>query len=108
VAWPKGAQSIFFGVSCYGAHSCETVGEGSASAKATSGYAMAVSYQGTAGTVQAVPAPAKGRSTAFTDVSCPPGGTCVATGWTGKSNAATPTLMTGVWGGKSWKLDPGF
>jgi hypothetical protein len=108
VAWPKGAQSIFFGVSCFGAHSCESVGEGAASATATSGHALAVSYQGAAGAVQTVPAPAKGRSTAFTDVSCLPGGTCVATGWTGKSNAAVPTLMTGVWGGKSWKLDPGF
>jgi hypothetical protein len=105
---PKGAQSIFLGVSCYGAHSCETVGEGAASATAASGYALAVSYKGAAGTVQAVPVPAKGRSTAFTDVSCLPGGACLATGWTGKSKAATPSLMTGVWGGKSWKLDPGF
>ena len=108
VALPKGSESIILGVSCYGAHSCETVGEGAASAKATSGHALAVSYKGVAGVVQAVPAPAKGRSTAFTDVSCLPGGTCVATGWTGKSNAATPSLMTGVWGGKSWKLGPGF
>jgi hypothetical protein len=107
-ARPKGAESIFLGLSCYGAHSCETVGDGAASATATSGYALAVSYRGTAGTVQTVPAPAKGRSTVFTDVSCLPGGACVATGWTGKSNAATPTLMTGVWGGKSWKLEPGF
>jgi hypothetical protein len=107
-ARPKGAQTIFLGVSCYGAHSCETVGDGAASATAASGYALAVSYRGAAGTVQAVPAPAKGRSTVFTDVSCLPGGTCFATGWTGKSNAATPTLMTGVWGGKSWKLEPGF
>jgi hypothetical protein len=108
VALLKGAQSIFLGVSCHGANSCETVGESAASASASSGSAMAVSYKGAAGTVQAVPAPAKGRSTVFTDVSCLPGGTCVATGWTGKSNAATPSLMTGVWGGKSWKLDPGF
>jgi hypothetical protein len=108
VALPKGAQSIILGVSCHGAHSCETVGEGAASASATSGYALAVSYQGAAGTVQAVPAPAKGRSTAFTAVSCLPGGACFATGWTGKTNAATPSLMTGVWGGKSWKLGPGF
>jgi hypothetical protein len=107
-ALPKGAQSVFFGVSCHGANSCETVGEGSASATATSGYALAVSYKGATGTVQAVPAPAKGRSTAFTDVSCLPGGTCLATGWTGKSNASAPSLMTGVWAGKSWKLDPGF
>jgi hypothetical protein len=107
-ARPKGAQSIFLGLSCFGARSCETVGEGAASATASSGYALAVSYRGAAGTVQAVPAPAKGRSTAFTAVSCLSGGTCVATGWTGKSNAATPSLMTGVWGGKSWKLDPGF
>jgi hypothetical protein len=108
VARPKGAQTIFLGLSCYGAHSCESVGDGATSASASSGYALAVSYKGAAGTVQAVPAPAKGRSTVFTDVSCLPAGTCVATGWTGKSNAATPTLMTGVWGGKSWKLEPGF
>ena len=108
VALPKGAQSVFLGVSCHGANSCETVGGSAASATATSGHALAVSYRGAAGAVQTVPAPAKGRSTAFTDVSCLAGGTCVATGWTGKSNAATPSLMTGVWGGKSWKLGPGF
>jgi hypothetical protein len=107
-ASPKGAQQIWLGVSCYGAHSCETVGGGAASASATSGYAIAASFKGAAGTIQAVPAPSKGRSTAFTDVSCLPTGTCVATGWTGQTKAATPSVMTGVWGGKSWKLDPGF
>ena len=107
-ASPKGAQQIWLGVSCYGAHSCETVGEGAAGASATSGYAIAASFKGAAGTIQAVPAPAKGRSTTFTDVSCLPSGNCVATGWTGTSKAATPSVMTGVWGGKSWNLYPGF
>ena len=47
--------------------------------------------------VQAVPALAKGHSTVFTGVSCLPWGTCVATGETGKANAAIADVMTGVW-----------
>jgi hypothetical protein len=106
--WPKGAQDLLLGLSCYGANSCEGVGAGAASATASSGYAVAVSYKGTTGTVQAVPAPSKGHSNTFADVSCLPWGTCVAAGETGKTTATTPATMTGLWNGKSWKLDPGF
>ena len=96
-------------MSCYAAHSCEAVGEDGASASETSpGDAAAVSFNGTAGTLQAVPAPSKGHSTAFAAVSCLPWGSCVAIGETGKTTATSPALMTGVWNGKAWKLDPGF
>ena len=110
VAWPKGAvYSFTLGVSCYAAHSCEAVGEGGASAVATSPFdAVAVSFNGTAGRVQAVPAPPKGDSNAFAAVSCLPGGSCVAIGETGKATASSGALMTGVWNGKAWKLEPGF
>jgi hypothetical protein len=108
--WPKGtAESVTLGVSCYAAHSCVAVGVDSASAAETAPFdAAAVSFNGTAGVVQAVPAPSKGRSTAFADVSCLPWGTCVATGVTGKTTASSGASMTGVWNGKAWKLDPGF
>jgi hypothetical protein len=108
--WPKGtALSVTLGVSCYAAHSCEAVGIDSASTAETAPFdAAAVSFNGTAGVVQAVPAPSKGRSTAFADVSCLPWGTCVATGVTGKTTASAGASMTGVWNGKAWKLDPGF
>jgi hypothetical protein len=110
VAWPKGtAQSLTLGVSCYGAHTCEVVGMDGASAAETAPFeAAAVSFKGTAGTLQAVPAPPKGYSTAFAGVSCLPWGSCLATGDTGKTTASTAALMTGVWNGKAWKLDPGF
>jgi hypothetical protein len=110
VALPKSAASSFtLGVSCYAAHTCEVVGEGGASAAQTAPLdAVAVSFNGTAGRVQAVPVPPKGDSNAFASVSCLPRGTCVAIGETGKTNATSPPLMTGVWNGKTWKLDPGF
>jgi hypothetical protein len=110
VALPKSAASSFtLGVSCYAAHTCEVVGEGGASAAQTAPLsAVAVSFNGTAGKVQTVPAPPKGDSNAFASVSCLPRGTCVAIGETGKTTATSPPLMTGVWNGKSWKLEPGF
>ena len=110
VAWPKGtAESVTLSVSCYAAHSCEAVGIDSASVAETAPfYAAAVSFDGAAGVLQAVPAPSKGHSTLFADVSCLPWGTCVATGETGKTTASSGVAMTGVWNGKAWKLDPGF
>jgi hypothetical protein len=107
--WPKGvAESILSGVSCYGAHSCESVGLDGAKPESTPVDAAAVSYHGTAGTVQAVPKPSKGYSNTFTAVSCLPWGSCVAVGDTGKNTAVSPAAMTGVWNGKTWKLDPGL
>jgi hypothetical protein len=113
VTWPKGvADSFTLGVSCYGPDSCEAVGaDGASTANNAPADAFAVSFNGAVGTVQSVPMPSKGDSTTFTDVSCLPWGSCVATGETGKTGkAATSSLpvMTGVWNGKAWKLDPGF
>jgi hypothetical protein len=113
VTWPKGMVDTFtLGVSCYAAHTCEVVGEDGANDAATSPFAaVAVSFKGTAGTLQAVPAPSKGHSNVLTAVSCLPWGGCVAAGETGKtstSSAASMALMTGVLNGKAWKLDPGF
>ncbi len=80
-----------------------------ASTAATAPFdAAAVSFTGTAGTLQTVPAPSKGHSAMFADVSCLPWGSCVATGETGKTTASSGAVMTGVWNGKAWKLDPGF
>jgi hypothetical protein len=41
-------------------------------------------------------------------VGCLPSGSCVAIGETGKTTAKSFALMTGVWNGRGWKLDPGF
>jgi hypothetical protein len=109
VTWPKAvASTLTTGVSCYAAHSCEAVGEDAANAAMSPFDAAAVSFHGTAGTVQAVPAPSKGHSNALEAVSCLPAGSCVALGETGKTTATSDALMTGVWNGKAWKLDPGF
>jgi hypothetical protein len=108
VTWPKGtADSLTFGVSCYGAHTCEVVGVDGANTD-TSFDAAAVSFNGTAGTLQAVPPPSKGYLHEFTNVSCLPWGSCIAIGGTAKVTAKTIPLMTGVWNGKAWKLEPGF
>jgi hypothetical protein len=109
VTWPKGIGfSLMFGVSCYGAHSCDAVGTDSANPQTSSFDAAAVSYTGTAGTVQAVPEPPKDDLNELTAVSCLPWGSCVAVGETGKTTGSSLALMTGVWNGKTWKLDPGF
>jgi hypothetical protein len=108
VTWPKGAADSFtMNVSCYAAHSCEAVGVDGANVE-TSFDAAAVSFNGTAGTVQAVPAPSKGNVQLFAAVSCLPWGSCVAAGETGKATAKSAAPVTGVWNGKAWKLDPGF
>jgi hypothetical protein len=108
VTWPTGiAAAILVGVSCYAARSCEAVGVDGADVK-KSVQAAAVSYNGTEGAVQNVPAPPKGDSSVFDYVSCLPWASCVAVGETGKSTATSDTVMTGVWNGKVWKLRPGF
>ena len=107
MAWPRGADSFLLGLSCYAAHSCEAVGmEGPPSGD--SADAVAVSFNGTAGTVQALAAPAKGYSDDLSSVSCLPWGSCVAVGESGKSSGASGTPMTGTWSGKAWKFHAGF
>ena len=107
---PKGGAQTGYGVEiAMLLDVLEAVGlDGTSTADNAPAYATAVSFNGTAGTVQAVPAPAKGHSTAFTAVSCLTGGRCLAAGETGKTTASTPAVMTGVLSGKAWKLDPGF
>ena len=51
-----------FGLSCYAAHSCEAVGlDGPAAENASD--AVAVSFNGTAGKLQSVPAPPRATRT---------------------------------------------
>jgi hypothetical protein len=108
VTWPTGTGgSMTMGVSCYAAHSCEAVGVDGPNIE-TSFEAAAVSFNGTEGTLQAVPPASKGYLHAFTNVSCLPSGSCVAIGTTGKATASSGAPLTGVWNGKSWKLEPGF
>ncbi len=108
VRWPAGmAASGLAGVSCYAAHACEAVGVEAANVNKPF-RAAAVSYHGTAATLEAVPAPSKGDSSVFEDVSCLPWGSCVAVGLTGRTTADPGAVMTGVWNGRVWKLAPGF
>jgi len=110
--WPAGStEAITLGISCHAAHSCEAVGGDSTdpvTATDPSVDAVAVSYNGTTGTLQALTAPAQGNSDVFSDVSCLPWGTCVAVGDTGKDSATSPATMTGLWNGTAWRLEPGF
>jgi hypothetical protein len=108
VTWPKGDSDSLLGVSCYAAHACEAVGADTSGGETSSVDAAAVAFDGTTGTLQAVPTPSKGHSALLAAVSCLPWGDCVAVGETGKTTTSTPARMTGVWNGKAWRLDPGF
>jgi hypothetical protein len=108
VTWPKGDSDSLQGVSCYDAHACEAVGVDGRGGETSPVDAAAVAFNGTTGTLQAVRTPSKGHADLLAAVSCLPWGDCVAIGETGKTTATTPALMTGVWNGKAWKLDPGF
>jgi hypothetical protein len=112
VAWPAGTtESIMLGVSCFGAHACEvggTTGSGAPTDPNAPGDATAASYNGTSWTIQSVPAPAAGRTTIFSGVSCLTGARCNAVGETGLTTATKAATMTGAWNGTAWKLNPGF
>ena len=109
VTWPADLPATaLFGVSCYGAHSCEAVGLDGMSLY-TPLRAAAVSFTGTASKIQAVPAPGRGDENMFSGVSCLPWGSCVAVGETGSASSENPNaVMTGIWNGKAWQLKPGF
>jgi hypothetical protein len=110
VAWPAGTvESLMLGVSCFGAHACEVAGVTAAGTSADAdGDAAAASYNGTSWKLQTVPAPAAGRTTVFSGVSCLTGARCNAVGQTGLTTATKPSLMTGAWNGTAWKFNPGF
>jgi hypothetical protein len=112
VAWPAGTtESIMLGVSCFGAHACEVAGvtgTGAPTDPNAAGDATAASYNGTSWKLQPVPAPAAGRTTIFSGVSCLTGARCNAVGETGLTTAPKPSIMTGAWNGTAWKINPGF
>jgi len=110
VAWPTATtESFLIGVSCFGAHSCDSVGlTSSGTATDADGHPAAASYNGTSWALRTVPVPAKGRTTILTDVKCLSAVKCVAVGETGLTTASKGATMTGVWNGKTWKFDPGF
>lgn len=102
VAVPKGdTLSYLFGVSCATARSCIAVG---ANGSAKGGVASALSYNGKTWSTLKVPSPAKGKSSAFSAVSCPTAGDCVAIGEIGRSGGSTATQLAGLWNGFSWRL----
>ena len=105
VSWPKGtAQSELFGVSCTSPASCIAVGT---AGTATSVSARALYFNGKTWTRQSVPGPGKGKSSAFSGVSCPKAGDCVAIGELGDfdlNTAGTPPQLGGTWNGKTWEL----
>jgi hypothetical protein len=107
VAWPKGtAQAYLFGVSCMSPKNCVAVGTAGG---ADSVSATALSFNGKKWTRRNVPGPgpAKGKSSALSDVSCPKAADCVAIGEIGDFNlntaTVTPRQMGGTWNGKIWK-----
>jgi hypothetical protein len=105
VAWPKGTvQAYLFGVSCTSPTNCVAVG---AAGGADAVRAAALSFNGRKWTRRNVPAPGAGKSSAFSDVSCPKAGDCVAIGESGDFNlntaTVTPRQLGGTWNGRIWK-----
>jgi hypothetical protein len=102
VAVPRGDSiSYLFGVSCVTSRNCIAVG-GVGTAK--SGRGSALAYNGKTWSALKVPAPAKGKSSSFSGVSCPKAADCVAIGQTGASGGTSPTPLSGLWNGSSWRL----
>jgi len=102
VAVPPGdSLSYLFGVSCVTSRNCIAVG---AAGTAKGGRGSALAYNGKTWSALKVPAPAKGKSSTFSGVSCPRAADCVAIGQTGASGGTTTTQLGGVWNGSSWRL----
>jgi hypothetical protein len=100
-AGPKGTSlAQLDGVSCVSASACVAVG---ARGDATHSVAAALTWNGSKWAVTAVPDPAKGKVSAFSGVSCPKAGNCVAIGSTGVfGDDGNP--LSGRWNGTTWKL----
>ena len=109
VPWPKGTgNSQLVGVSCASKMHCVAVGNLGMNLKSdlNAGRAAAAVWNGKAWKVQPLPAPAKGKSTFFHDVSCRSATNCVTVGYTGPVHSADSTSLSGFWNGKAWKLIP--
>ncbi len=101
---PTGAtEAELRGVSCTSAVRCIAVG---AHGTAKAGAAAALAWNGVKWAVLKVPGPGAGKSAVFDGVSCPVGGSCIATGETSKVAGSTDTAIAGNWNGRGWRLGP--
>jgi hypothetical protein len=107
ISWPKGVSNNFLvGVSCSSAKSCLAVGNLDINVNdgGHTGRAGATRWNGRAWTATNVPAPGKGKTSLFSEVSCPSASACVAVGQLGPFNTDEGSGLAGFWNGKSWKL----
>lgn len=107
VSWPKGtSNSSLVGVSCRSAASCLTVGylDINVNDGGNTGRAAAASWNGKAWTATKVPAPAKGKASLFSAVSCPTSTACIAAGQLSPFKSTEGSGLAGRWNGKSWNL----
>jgi hypothetical protein len=110
VPWPKGtSDSELIGVSCPAKAYCVAVGDVGDNPQAgllNTGKAVAARWNGKAWALQSVPAPAKGKASAFYGVSCRSTASCAAVGSIGPVEGTTSSSLSGFWNGKTWKLVP--
>jgi hypothetical protein len=110
IAWPKGAtKPAVASVSCATASYCLAVGSanGNPLTETTkTGRALASVWNGKTWTATSVPAPAKGKASQFSGVTCLPTRTtfCAAVGQIGPDGSANGIGLSGFWNGKSWHL----
>ena len=101
---PKGdTQAELTGVSCTSAARCIAVGDHGTD---KSGTPAALAWNGSKWTLLTVTGPGTGKAAAFEAVSCPPNGTCITTGVTGKPDYTTGAPIAGYWNGRTWKYGP--
>jgi hypothetical protein len=98
-----GTEAELRAVSCTSAVRCIAVG---AHGTAKAGAAAALAWNGVKWSVLKVPGPGAGKAAVFDGVSCPVGGSCVATGESSKVTGATDTAIAGYWNGRGWRLGP--
>jgi hypothetical protein len=107
VPWPKGTMSsLLIAVSCASRSYCAAVGnigQDLASA-ANAGRPAVFRWNGGAWALQPVPALAKGKAGAFSDIFCRSAASCAAVGTIGPAGSVSASGLSGFWNGKTWKL----
>lgn len=107
IGWPRGTSNAYLvGVSCPAAKSCVAVGyvNINISDGGRTGRAAAIRWNGKTWSATTVPAPGKGKTSRFNEVSCRAASSCVAVGQLGPFNSDEGSGLAGFWNGKSWKL----
>ena len=93
--------SLLSGVSCAAARRCAAVGY---TASPDTQQAVALTWNGRAWAVTAVPVAGSGNASQFSAVTCRSAARCVAAGQAGPLGSVNSSALTGFWNGHCWHL----